>query len=224
MNNPIARSGEVNVLSQAQPAREKRVLNTGSGPFNPMKLHPAFRTGGWTEVRLDIDARVSPDLIGSVSDMHALVPDAAFDAIWSSHNVEHLHTHQVLPAFRELNRVLRPDGFALVTCPDLQAIAALIVEGKAEATVYTAPAGPITTLDMLFGHGASIASGNTYMAHNTGFTADRIARLFLDAGFAEVRTGKGGFFDLWALALMPEARIERLEPLFASTEQQALAR
>lgn len=210
------------MLAQAHPAHQRRVLNTGSGPFNPLKLHPVFRTHGWQEVRLDIDARLSPDLVGTVSDMRALVPDRSFDAIWSSHNVEHLHTHEVLPAFRELARVLKPDGFALITCPDLQAIAALIVEGKAESTIYTAPAGPITTLDMLYGHSASIASGNVYMAHNTGFTADRMARVCLDAGFAEVRTCKGGFFDLWALALMPEARAERLEPIFAGTDQRTL--
>ncbi|MCJ2134015.1 class I SAM-dependent methyltransferase [Methylobacterium sp. J-026] len=210
------------MFGEAQSAHLKRVLNTGSGPFNPLKLHPAFRTGGWHEVRLDIDARLNPDLVGSVFDMRALVPDASFDAIWSSHNVEHLHTHEVLPAFRELRRVLKPDGFALITCPDLQAIASLVLEGKAEATIYTAPAGPISTLDMLYGHSQSIASGGVYMAHNTGFTADRMARVCLDAGFAEVRTTKGGFFDLWALALMPEARSERLEAIFAGTEQRAL--
>lgn len=209
---------------EAHSARQRRVLNTGSGPLNPMKLHPVFRNGGWTEIRLDIDSRVAPDLVGSVSNMRGLVGDGIFDAVWSSHNVEHLHAHEVLPAFRELARVLRPDGFALVTCPDLHAIATLILEGKAESAIYTAPAGPITTIDMLFGHGPSIASGNTYMAHNTGFTADRIARYFLDVGFTEVRTGKGGFYDLWALALMPEARIERMENLFAHTEQRDLVR
>src|SRR5665213_540831 len=35
---------------------------------------------------------------------------------------------------------------------------------------YTSPAGPITPLDMLFGHSDSIASGHLYMAHKTGFT------------------------------------------------------
>ena len=33
---------------------------------------------------------------------------------------------------------------------------------------------------------------------------------------------KGGFFDLWALALMPEARGERLAAMFAGTEQRVL--
>lgn len=174
------------------------------------------------EVRLDIDPQVKPDLVGSVTDMRGFAPDASFDAIWSSHNVEHLHTHEVVTGFSEFARVLKPDGFALVTCPDLEAVATLIVEGKVETTIYTSPAGPITALDMLFGHSRSIAMGNSYMAHNTGFTTDRIGRVFLDVGFSEVRTGKGQFYDLWALALMPEARIEAVRDLFLGTEQHSL--
>jgi hypothetical protein len=65
--------------------------------------------------------------------------------------------------------------------------------------------GPITALDMLFGHAASIAAGNHFMAHKTAFTEDRIARLFLEARFDEVLVTKGGTYDLFALALMPEA-------------------
>ena len=209
-------------VSVTRDAPQKRVLNTGSGPFNPGKLHPAFRSTPWREVRLDIDARVSPDLVGSVTDMRSFAADATFDAIWSSHNVEHLHAHEVGPAFGEFRRVLRPDGFALITCPDLQVIAGLIAEGRGETVVYTSPAGPITPLDMLYGHAASIGAGNYFMSHNTGFTTDRIGRALLDAGFSEVRAAKGAHYDIWVLALMPEASAETLRPLFAGTEQQGL--
>jgi SAM-dependent methyltransferase len=205
-------------------ALQKRVLNTGSGPSDREKLHPAFRTSGWSEVRLDIDTRVAPDLVGSVTDMRAFAPDASFDAIWSSHNVEHLHTHEVLTTFHEFTRVLKPDGFALITCPDLQAVARLVAEGKMEQTVYVSPAGPITPLDMMFGHSASIAAGNVFMAHNTGFTAERLGRVGLDAGFAEVRIGKGRFYDIWALALMPQADLEFIAQLFRETDQYDLLR
>ncbi|MFE1601547.1 class I SAM-dependent methyltransferase [Methylobacterium sp. ID0610] len=202
----------------------KRVLNTGSGPYDRGKLHPAFHGGNWNEIRLDIDARVAPDLVGSVTDMRAFAPDASFDAIWSSHNVEHLHAHEVLPTFREFVRVLRPDGFALITCPDLQAVAQLVAEGKMDQTVYVSPAGPITPLDMMFGHIASIAAGNHFMAHNTGFTAERLGRTGLDAGFHEVRIGKGRFYDIWALALMPAADLGQIAPLFRETDQFDLMR
>lgn len=215
--------GRPSPLSQRLDQTSHRsVLNTGSGPFHPAKLHAAFRSAPWAEIRLDIDARVSPDIIGSITDMRGFAQDGSYDAIWSSHNVEHLHAHEVLPAFREFTRVLKPDGFALITCPDLQSVAALIVEDKAGATAYISPAGPITALDMMFGHGASIAQGNAYMAHNTGFTCDRLSRIALEAGFAEARVGKGQYHDLWALLLMPGARIDAIRRLFEGTEQRML--
>ncbi|MFH6781395.1 MULTISPECIES: class I SAM-dependent methyltransferase [Methylobacterium] len=212
------------IISSSRRTTQRRVLNTGSGPFDRDKLHPAFRNHGWSEVRLDIDARVAPDLIGSVTDMRAFAPDASFDAVWSSHNVEHLHAHEVLPTFSEFTRILKPDGFALITCPDLQAVAQLVAEGKMDHVVYVSPAGPITPLDMMFGHSASIGAGNRFMAHNTGFTAERLGRVGLDAGFTEVRIGKGRFFDIWALALMPEADLASIAPLFHGTDQSDLLR
>jgi len=191
----------------AQPGDERalrRVLNVGCGHYSPHGLHPAFRDAAWKEVRLDIDESVKPDIIGSITSMKA-VANAEFDAIWSSHNLEHLYSHEIGRAVAEFRRVLKPDGFALITCPDLEAIAALVVKGRAEATAYQSPAGPITALDMLYGHSASIKRGNFFMAHNTGFTANRLGRLLVKGGFAEALLIKGASFDLWALALKQRA-------------------
>jgi predicted SAM-dependent methyltransferase len=187
----------------------KRVLNTGSGSYSPERLHFAFRSGDWKEVRLDIDKLVRPDIVGSISDMTAIA-NGSFDAIWCSHNLEHLHTHDVPRSLAEFRRVLMPDGFALITTPDLEAIAELVVNGRLEDTAYQSPAGPITALDMLFGLSTSIAHGNFFMAHNTGFTADRLGRLLIEAGFAEVFVKRGTGFDIWAAALMPEANRDEL--------------
>jgi len=203
----------------SRPAQRKRVLNTGSGPYRPDKLHPAFAPGDWVEVRLDINPQVRPDHVGTVTDMRAFAPDRSFDAIWSSHNIEHLHTFEVPAAFREFHRVLKHDGFALITCPDLDAIARLIADGQMHSVVYTSPAGPITPMDMLYGHSASIAAGNIYMAHNTGYTPERLGRVALEAGFVEVRIAKGRFGDLWALALMQDARPDELTRMFRNTDQ-----
>ncbi|MCJ2043489.1 class I SAM-dependent methyltransferase [Methylobacterium sp. J-078] len=203
-------------------AAQKRVLNTGSGHYRPEKLHQAFHGGRWSEVRLDIDSSVKPDVVGSVRDMRAFASDGSYDAIWSSHNVEHLHSHEVSPTFREFTRVLNPEGFALITCPDLEAVARLVADNREDEIMYVSPAGPITPLDMLFGHSASVAAGNHFMAHNTGFTADRLGRVALAAGFREVRIMKGSFCDIWALALMPKARLDQITPLFEGTEQFSL--
>ncbi len=144
------------------------------------------------------------------------------DAVWSSHTIEHLHAHEVIPAFREMRRVLKPDAFALVTCPDLAAIARLAATGDVESVIYNSPAGPIRTIDMIFGHGRAIADGHVKMAHNTGFTSSRLARVALAAGFSEVRVIEGPHLDLWAALLMPSAQIDRLAMLFKGSNVSEL--
>jgi len=200
----------------------RRVLNAGSGGAGSAPMHSGFAPEGWTEVRLDIDPRAAPDLVGSICDMRGLVADASFDAIWSSHSIEHLHTHEAGPAFREFTRVLKPDGFALVTCPDLAAIARFLAREGVETVVYQSAAGPIRPLDMLYGHARSIAAGQSWMAHNTGFTAERLGRLATEAGFAETRIMEGPMLDLWAALLMPKARPAGIAPWFAGTHVAGL--
>ncbi|WP_197961149.1 class I SAM-dependent methyltransferase [Bradyrhizobium agreste] len=153
---------------------------------------------------MDVDARASPDIVASLEDM-SQIADRSFDAVYCSHSLEHLHPHDVRSALRGIVRVLKPDGFALVTSPDLEPIAALVAQGRGEEIAYQSPLGPITALDMIYGHAASIERGNYYMAHNSGFTEDSIARLLLEARFEEVLVIKGNCYDFYALALMPQA-------------------
>ncbi len=180
--------------------RTRNVLHTGCGTYSTQKLHPIFGGHGWHETRLDIDGSVRPDIVCSVHDMTAFVPSGAYDAIWSSHHIEHLHAHEVPLAFKEICRVLKADGFALLRCPDLESVAETLLRDGPDHTAYLSPAGPISALDMLYGHGASIADGKMAMRHHTGFTADRLGRLLIDAGFAEVHTKRSTDFDLWAVA------------------------
>lgn len=110
----------------------------------------------WCEIRLDIDESVNPDVIGTMTNMQG-VGDRSVDAVFSSHNIEHLYPHEVPVALAEFHRVLKPDGFALITCPDLQSVAALIAEDRLTEAAYVSPAGPITPLDIVYGHRASMA-------------------------------------------------------------------
>jgi hypothetical protein len=57
---------------------------------------------------------------------------------------------------------------------------------------------------MIFGHTASLARGNRFMAHRTGFTARSLHKLLIDAGFVEVTLRQGTSFDLWATSYKPE--------------------
>src|ERR1700693_3835440 len=96
----------------------KRVLNAGSGPYSARKLHPVFAREAWQEIRIDIDPQSKPDLVASITDMRSSVAPQSFDAIWSSHTLEHLYAYEVPSALAEFKRILKPDGFALITSPD----------------------------------------------------------------------------------------------------------
>jgi len=176
-----------------------QLLHVGCGAPNPQKLPAHFRQPNWREIRFDIDPDVRPDIIGTMTDMSA-VESGSMDALYSSHNVEHLYAHEVPVAFAEFLRVLKPGGFAVVTCPDMQSIGQMLAEGKLEDVAYTAPAGPITPLDILYGYRPSIARGNHFMAHRTGYTNRTLGEKLAAVGFAKVTVSKGECFDLWARA------------------------
>jgi SAM-dependent methyltransferase len=166
--------------------------------------------GIWKEIRVDIDPQSKPDVIASITDLETAFSPKSFDAIWSSHTLEHLYTHEVPAALAEFRRVLKPNGFALITSPDLEAVVSLMLDHGLDDVAYTSPAGPITPLDMLFGHSASIALGHHYMAHKTGFTEKSLAQRLVDAGFPTVLIKREGL-DLWALAFMHEADQARIQ-------------
>jgi len=123
--------------------------------------------------------------------------------------LEHLFAHEVPLAVAEFRRVLADDGFALITSPDLETVAAMVLESGLDQVAYMSPSGPITAHDMLFGHSPSLAEGRWSMAHNTGFTCASLGDILIGAGFAEV-VAKRQRFDLWALALMPGADREAI--------------
>lgn len=149
-------------------AKPSRLLHIGCGPKRKGQTLPAFQSGDWQEVRFDIDQSVAPDIIGTMTDMSAVVA-GSMDALFSSQNIEHLYPHEVPVAFAEFHRVLKEDSFAIITCPDIQSVAALVAENKLFDPAYVSPAGPITPLDIMFGHPASIKRGNLSKHHHVGF-------------------------------------------------------
>lgn len=189
-------------------ARARRVLHVGCGHASVHRLHAIFRAHcDWEEIRVDVDPTVRPNIVCSTVDMSGSVASSSVDAVWSSHTIEHLYDHEVPRAFAEFRRVINACGFLLLRCPDLKAVATCLLTEGVEQVAYESPAGPITALDMLYGHRRSIATGNKYMAHHTGFTDERIGRLLLEAGFTEIRTMTEQF-DLWAVAFAAQADVE----------------
>jgi hypothetical protein len=186
------------------------ILHVGCGSKAPARLHEFFRRSAWNEVRCDIDPENKPDIVASITDLRNSVEDASCDAIWASHILEHLSRHEVSQALGEFVRVLSPSGFALMRSPDIEAVAQFILEGRIADVIYTSPAGPITPLDMIYGHGAAIAQQKHAMRHGTAFTQELLGNDLLDAGFSEVRTTRTKTYEVWAVAFMPEAEIEGL--------------
>lgn len=188
----------------------RRVLNVGSGPFSLRKLHPSFVRTEWQELRLDIDPNVKPDIVGTITDIQGVIEDGSFDAIWCSHVLEHLHSHEIPNALQEIRRILKPDGFVLLTSPDMESVAELILSKGIDHVAYVSPAGPITVLDMIYGHSASIARGRQYMAHNSGFTVQRLGDLLVENGFDVAFVKRGEHFDIWAVGLKAKSEKENV--------------
>lgn len=177
----------------------KTLLHVGCGSSDKRHTTRGFQSDEWQELRFDINPAVQPDIIGSMTQMSG-VADASVDAVYSSHNLEHLYPHEVALALREFQRVLKPDGFAVITCPDMKSVCALVAQDKLEDPAYQSPAGPIAPIDILYGHRPSMAAGNLFMAHRTGFTEKTMQNALKNAGFPRF----GSFaipaaFELWAL-------------------------
>lgn len=180
---------------------KKTLLHVGPSVCTIKNTTEGFNNGDWVELRYDIDTAVAPDIVGSMTDM-SFVADCSVDAIFSSHNIEHLYPHEVPITLAEFLRVLRPGGFVVLTCPDLQSVAKLIAEDKLDIPAYQSPAGPISPIDILYGHRAAMARGNLYMAHRVGFTGKTLIQAFLDANFKRaIATHRDApCFDLWIVA------------------------
>ena len=180
----------------------KKFLHVGCGGNYKDNTTPGFASDDWKEVRLDIDESANPDIISSVLDLSVIESDS-FDAIFSSHNIEHVYAHEVVIMLRGFLRVLNDDGYFVVTCPNLIPVARLIVEDKLTEPAYVSPAGPISPLDILYGHRGFIKRGNEFMAHKTGFTPKSLNAALSEAGFKSIgMLAREALhqLDIWAVA------------------------
>ena len=180
----------------------KTFLHVGCGQKRQSQITLGFGdVTRWKELRLDIDPQVQPDVEGTMLDM-SLVPTGSVDAVYSSHNIEHVYPHEVMVAMSEFLRVLAENGFLVITCPDLQSVSALIADDKLTEPAYDSPAGPIAPIDILYGFRKSIERGNHFMAHKCGFTRKVLHGTLQAAGFKSIGSLARGhpFYDLWAVA------------------------
>lgn len=180
-------------------ARVKLLLHAGCGTATKPDEY-----AGYHETRVDADPSVCPHVVASVAAMPSLKDDW-FDAVYCNHCLEHLPQHEAAMALAEFRRVLVPGGFLDLRVPDLQAVAGRVACDEPEALLYQSPIGPITPLDVLYGHRASVAYGRPFMQHRTGFTASSLQAALARAGFPRVEVKRSALFELRAIAFKESA-------------------
>lgn len=194
----------------------KTFLHVGCGPQNKSSCL-GFNNDNWKEIRLDIDKNVNPDIVGTLTDMK-LVETGSVDAVYSSHNIEHIFPHEVPIALREFYRVLKEDGIVVITCPDLQGAGEALTQDKLFEMLYDSPMGPVTAFDILYGHRETTADGNVFMIHKGGFTYSTLERAFYEAGFKARYGGRRPLgCDLFLVAFKqkkPEEEVKKIGSLF----------
>ena len=188
----------------------KIFLHVGCGPQNKSTCL-GFNNDNWKEIRLDIDKNVNPDIVGTLTDMK-LVETGSVDAVYSSHNIEHIFPHEVPIALSEFYRVLKEDGIVVITCPDLQSAGEALTQDKLFETLYESPMGPVTAFDVLFGHRKTTADGNVFMIHKGGFTYSTLDMAFYKAGF-KARCGKRVAFALYLVAFKQKKSEEEIKKI-----------
>jgi len=177
----------------------KTFLHVGCGPENKSTIK-GFNNDNWKEIRFDIDEKVNPDIVGTLLDMSE-VETGSVNAIFSSHNIEHIFPHEVPIALKEFYRVLKDDGMVVLCCPDLQSVCEAVVNDKLLEPLYETSVGnKIAPIDILYGWRAPIAEGNEYMAHKGGFTYSVLNGAFLEAGFKINYGGRNP--DRWELFIV----------------------
>lgn len=121
-------------------------------------------------VRLDIDPRTHPDIIGTMTNLGDIGP---YDAVACNNALEHLYPHEVGAALRGFHRVLKPGGHAVIQVPDLEGVS---------PTEEIIPEIGMSGLHLYYGDPARLEEF-PYMAHHCGFVEATLRRVLESAGF-----------------------------------------
>jgi SAM-dependent methyltransferase len=151
------------------------------------------------ETRLDIDPECNPDIVADMSDL----PDGIgpFDCVYGSHCLEHLPFHKVQPCLKGWLKVLKPGGAVVQFVPDCEGVE------PTDDVMYISRGGlAVKARDLFYGHSDLIEKW-PHMQHLSGFTAATLKKQLEDAGFENVRVGRGqaeGCHNLFAAGTKPK--------------------
>lgn len=184
----------------------KRLLHIGCGYSQREDTHPFFHGEDWEHVRIDLNPECKPDVVANIITLEKFGANEA-DAIFSSHNLEHLHLWDAQKALARWKQVLSPDGLIVLYVPDIAVAMKHALEHGLDSIVYNSPAGPITPLDMLYGHVLQ-TEDNVYQRHLAGYTTKFLTSLLVNAGFFS--------FQILERNFQLEAYIKKLNPVKAT--------
>lgn len=185
----------------------KQVLNVGGGPSRQL---PALYNG-WSQVLLDIDPAVKPDVCCDAKLLRTLKP-GQYDAVYCSHNLEHFYRHEVPVVLDGMRHVLKPGGFVHIAVPDVLALMKAVVEGHRDImdVWYPCGSGPIRFHDVLYGWHQAMAAGNLYYAHKCGFSVKSLTKALREAAFPSVYVATDGMnIEAYAFRTAPPLALRR---------------
>lgn len=176
----------------------RKVLNVG-GNNKKIPIPPQY--DGWEHVLLDIDPKGGPDVVCDARYLTGL-PQADYDSVYCSHNLEHYYRHDVKKVLAGFAHVLKDDGFAYIRVPDVGELMQIVAQHGLDIDdfLYQSPSGPITVSDVIYGWGEEIEkTGQDFYAHKTGFTEKSLKAILLNAGFPVVFV-RAGNLEITAIA------------------------
>ncbi len=175
----------------------KKLLHLGCGQRSIDGLSKIF-TKSWKETRFDSDPNMKPDIQGSLTDLSA-IEDGSYDAVWSDRNLELLTIGDAIKACREMKRILKPKGFAIISSPDMREIMKFAVENGMDEPLYDSNAGKISARDLIYGYQVAISQGDESKAHKSSYDLKALSSILSLVEFPIVHGRRVGL-DMWFIA------------------------
>lgn len=134
------------------------------------------------------------------------VPEADFDAVYCSHQLQTCYAHEVRAAVAGLRRLVRPSGFVEIRVPDVNAIMRVAVARNLdmEGVLYRSPAGPVTVRDAIYGFAKSVEKSPRESAHRVGFSRSSLRSILAAEGFVSAALLRPRALEIAVVAFLSE--------------------
>lgn len=189
---------------------KKVVLSLGLRSAKAGGAYQYFKQDAWSEIRIDAYDDVQPDAVHPLTSL-PMIKDASLDAVWIGHVLHRMSFKDGRAMLKEAMRGLKDGGIVGISVPDIQVPATYAAHGELEKTVFTAPVGDITALDMLYGYQKAIDAGDASRHHLSGFTAETFGLFLREAGICNLQMQQRGYDVFASGKKLPYEHPDRVE-------------